>query len=335
MDIKRSTKLNIRTRNSLLLAFASVIWGVSFVVQQSGGMELGAYTFNSFRMLIGAAAVSIAVLFTDKAGISHKPADRAESKRLWFTGIACGVFLSIATNLQQVALNFGGSTGKAGFLTAVYILIVPLLGLFMHKKCAWNIWISVGIALVGLYFLCLSGRLVIETPDLLLLGCALAFAFQIVTIDRFGPSCDGLRLSAVQFLVVGVISLIPAIIFEILPFSGGFGAWLSLLASGKIWLALLYMGIASCGIGYTIQIIAMRGLDPTVASLLMSLESVFALISGMIFLHQKMSGREVLGCCLMFAAICLSQIDFAALKARTIKTDNNVANSDPDLSKRI
>lgn len=306
---------NIKTRNSLLLAFASVIWGISFVVQQVGGMELGAYTFNGIRMLIGALAVYLVTFISDKKGYSSKPAAPADRKKLWFTGIACGVLLAIATNLQQVALNFGGSTGKAGFLTAVYILIVPIIGLFFKTKCGWNVWVAVAIALAGLYFLCIRGSFSLQTPDLLLLGCALAFAFQIVTIDRFGGMCDGLRLSAIEFLVTGVISLVPAIVFEIVPFAGGSAMWIAQFASLKIWLTLLYMGVLSSGVGYTLQIIGMRGLNPTVASLLMSLESVFALFAGMVFLKQTMSGRELFGCCLMFAAIVISQISFGSKKA--------------------
>lgn len=311
MISKINSDMNIKTRNSLLLGFASIIWGISFVIQQIGGMELGAYTFNGIRMLIGALAVYLVTFVFDGKGYSKKPANRADRKRLWLTGLACGVFLAIATNLQQVALNFGGSTGKAGFLTAVYILIVPILGLFFRTKCGWNIWVAVGIALVGLFFLCIKGSFKLETPDLLLLGCALSFAFQILTIDRFGGSVDGLRLSAVQFLITGLISLVPAVIFEIIPFEGGFGSWIIQFASWKVWLTLLYMGVLSSGVGYTLQIIGMRGLNPTVASLLMSLESVFALFSGMVFLHQTMSGREILGCCLMFIAIVLSQVSFS------------------------
>ncbi len=310
MKNKTSSETNIKTRNSLLLGLASVIWGISFVVQQLGGMELGAYTFNGLRMLIGALAVYLVTFIFDRKGYSSKPASPADRKMLWLTGLACGVFLAIATNLQQVALNYGGSTGKAGFLTAVYILIVPILGLFFGTKCGWNVWISVVIALAGLYFLCIRDTFSLQTPDLLLLGCALTFSFQIITIDRFGGKCDGLRLSAIQFLVTGIISLIPALIFEIIPYEGGMGQWITLFASGKIWFTLLYMGCLSCAVGYTLQIIGMRGLNPTVASLIMSLESVFALLAGVVFLKQTMLGRELFGCLLMFAAIVLSQINF-------------------------
>lgn len=303
--------MSIRTRNSLLLGFASIIWGISFVIQQIGGMELGAYTFNSTRMFIGALAVYLITFIFDKKGFSRRPATSADRRKLWLAGIACGVFLSIATNLQQVALNYGGSTGKAGFLTSVYILLVPIMGLFFHTKCGWNIWVSVAIALVGLYFLCISGNLTLDTPDILLLGCAVAFAFQILTIDRFGGSCDGLRLSAIEFLTVAVISAVLAVIFEVIPFEGTAGQWAYQFTNWKVWMPLLYMGLLSSGVAYTLQIICQKNLHPAVASLLMSLESVFALFAGMIILRQTMSGREIFGCVLMFIAIILSQINFS------------------------
>ncbi|MGI6072080.1 MAG: DMT family transporter [Lachnospiraceae bacterium] len=300
--------------NSFLLLLAAIIWGISFVTQQIGGQLLGAYTFNSLRLLIGALVVYIAALILDKAGYSQKPANKAENKRLWLTGLGCGVFLAIGTNLQQLALNSGVSTGKAGFLTTMYILIVPIISLFFGSRCGWNVWVGALIAAIGMYFLCMSGSFSLETPDLLLLGGSLGFACQIVVIDRYGGQVDSLRLSCVQFLISGVLSLIPALIFEMIPFAGGLTAWLVQFASGKIWISLLYMGIASCGVGYTLQIIGQKGVNPTVASLIMSLESVFALLAGLVFLKQLLSGREIFGCCLMFIAICLAQINFKRRK---------------------
>ncbi len=311
-------KINTQARNSLLLGFAAIVWGISFVIQQIGGMALGAYTFNGTRMLIGAAAVYIAVLFLDKAGYTHKPKNKQEDKKLWLTGIACGIFLSVATNLQQVALNTGVAPGKAGFLTAVYILLVPILGLFIGRKCGWNIWIAVGVALVGLYFLCINGEFVLQFGDLLLLSCALGFSIQILIVDKFGKDVDGLRLSVIEFLVTGVSTMIIAVFTEIIPFDGGFVGWISQFASSKIWLSLLYMGLGSCGIGYTLQIIGQKDLNPTLASLIMSLESVFSVIAGFVFLKTEMTTREIIGCVLMFAAICLAQINF---RKKTSKCD--------------
>lgn len=297
--------------NSMLLVFAAVIWGISFVVQSIGGKKLGSYAFNAIRMLVGALVLFIAVKFSDKMNISRKPQTKNQKKRLYLTGLACGVFLCIATNMQQVALTLGASAGRAGFLTAIYILMVPIIGLIVFReRCGWNVWIACFVALAGLYLLSISGKFAISTPDLLLLGCALAFSIQILIIGKFGISLDSLRLSGIQFLVCGILSLIPAAIFEIIPYEGGFTAWLGIFTSGSAWLSILYMGIFSCGVGYTLQVIGQKSLSPTVASLIMSLESVFSAISGWIFLHERMSAKEIFGCVLIFIAICLAQITF-------------------------
>ena len=303
-----------KTKNSLLLGLASLVWGIAFVFQQIGGQSIGAYTFNGLRMLLGSGVVFLATRVFDRIGYSHKPANKSETKRLWLTGIACGIFLSIASNLQQVALVLGVQTGKAGFLTAVYILLVPIIGIFLHKKCPWNVWAGVAIALVGLYFLCIKGTFSLETADILLLLCALGFSIQIVIIDRFGNAVDSLRLSSIQFLVVGVTTAVPAIIFEVIPYEGGFSAWIMQFASLNNWISILYMAICSCGIAYTLQIVGQKGLNPTIASLIMSLEAVFSLLSGMFFLKQTPDAREIIGCCLMFTSICIAQVNFSRKK---------------------
>ncbi len=308
-----SLSKNIKIRHTVMLYITALLWGVAFVFQQIGGSAMGPYTFNALRMFIGAGVVSLAMLFTDKKGYSHKPSSRAERKQLLTVGVVCGLLLSVSTNLQQVALCMNITTGKAGFITALYIVLVPIIGLIFHVKCKWNTWIAVLIAVFGLYFLCMSGSFTVNAVDLILFACALGFAFQIICIDRLGRNMDGLRLSCIQFLVTAVTSLIPALIIEIIPYDGGFWAWICSFSDWHIWLSLTYLGIFSCGVGYTFQVIGMKGLNPTGASLIMSLESVFSLISGMVILKQDMTGRELFGCLLMFIAICLSQIDIGSL----------------------
>ena len=293
-----------------ILFLASLIWGISFVTQSLGGKALGAFTFNGARLLLGALMLFLITRFSDRLKLSRKPVTREEKKLQFTTGLLCGIFLCIATNLQQVALNLGASAGKAGFLTAMYILMVPLIGLLFKQKCGWNLWVAVGVSLVGLYFLCFKGAFSFETPDLLLLLCALGFSLQIIVIDRRGQKVDSLRLSGMQFLVAGVITMVPAIIFEIIPYEGGFSAWLSLWSSGSMWVNLLYMGIMSCGVAYTLQIIGQKGLEPAVAALLMSLESVFSALAGWVLLHEVLSVRELIGCVLIFAAVILAQLPF-------------------------
>lgn len=307
---------------SMLLFIAALVWGISFVTQSVGGQMLGAYSFNSARMLLGALIVTLCIhLFGDRKGLSAPPAKGPVAKRQLITGLVCGVFLAVGTNLQQVALNAGTNVGKAGFITAFYIILVPIIGLIFKNKVHMNVWIAVVVALAGLYFLCINGGFELAPADLLLLGCAVAFACQILTIDIFGKELDGLRLAAMEFLVCGVISAVLAVIFEIIPYEGGFTAWLSLFASGKLWISLLYMGIFSCGVGYTFQILGQRNLDPTIASVIMSLEAVFSVLSGWVMLGQMLSGREILGCCLMFAAVILAQVQIRKRKAQVSVTD--------------
>ena len=295
---------------TILLFVAALVWGVAFVFQSIGGEILGAYSFNAARMYMGGLVVLICtVTFADRIGISKRP-EPGLARRQIIVGIVCGIFLALGTNMQQIAMNAGASTGKAGFVTALYIVIVPILGLFFKNKPGINVWLSVVLALVGLYFLCIHGDFILSTGDLLLMCGAFGFALQIITIDQFGRDLDGLRLSGLQFITCAVISTILAIIFEIMPYDGGFSAWLSLFSSGKLWISLLYMGIFSCGLGYTLQILGQQNMNPTIASIIMSLESVFSALSGWIILNQTLSGRELIGCVLMFAAVVLTQIKF-------------------------
>ena len=297
-----------------MLLLAAIIWGVSFVTQKLGGDYLGPFTFNSFRFFIGAAGVAIALIILDRVGITHKPKNKEERMTLIKAGVLCGLFLTLATNLQQIGLTFEISSGKAGFITALYIVIVPIIGMFFKQKCPWNVWVAVAISVVGLYFMCCTESLSLKVVDILFIGSAFAYAFQITCIGRFGSRVDGLRLSCIEFIVAGAITFIPALIREIIPYEGGMSAWAAQFADRNVWIVLLYMGLLCCSVAYSLQIIGMRGLNPTVASLLMSFESAFALVAGVIFLDQEISLREGIGCLVTFAAICLAQFDFKKKK---------------------
>lgn len=306
-------KTNLKIRNSCLLILTALIWGIAFVAQSEGGDAVGPYTFNAARFLIGAGVLVPVILFLDKKKFFKKNlADKENRKNLFIGGISCGLVLCIASNLQQLGLYLGASAGKAGFLTACYILLVPIFGLFMKKRCSLNIWVGVGLTLIGLYLLCVKESLSFQFADLLLLICAVCFAVHILVIDHFSPLVDGVKMSCIQFLVAGLLSLIPMALSDI-P-SVGVSAWLGAFANSNAWIAILYAGVLSCGVAYTLQIIGQNGLNSTVASLLMSLESVFSVLAGWMLLNETMNAKELLGCALIFSAVVLAQIPAKALK---------------------
>ena len=290
-------------RNTLLLFLTAFIWGVAFVAQSVGGEQVGCFTFNGVRSLIGAVVLLPVIAFLDgqkkrELGEKEFQAQKGDFKTLLLGGVCCGVMLCIASNFQQYGISFT-TVGKAGFITALYIIIVPVLGLFMKKKVGAKIWIGVALATAGLYLLCMtSERFSISKGDLLVLVCAGFFSLHILIIDHFSPKCDGVRLSCIQFFVCGVISMAAAFLFETPN--------LTAILSG--WLPILYAGVMSCGVAYTLQIIGQKNMDPTVASLILSLESVFSVLAGWVILNQKLSARELFGCVLMFAAILLAQL---------------------------
>lgn len=294
-------------RNSFLLVLAALIWGTAFVAQRKGGESIGAYSFNCIRSLIGAGVLVPVMLIFDKLKLTKgKPKTKNDKKNLLVGGLCCGVILTFATNLQQLGLNYGTSAGKAGFLTACYIILVPILGIFLKKKCYWNVWIGVGLTVAGLYLLCMNGDLKFQKSDLFVLLCALVFAMHILVIDHFSPLVDGVRMSCIQFLVCGVLSIIPMIIKDMAPLT--IREWVAPLQTLDAWIPILYAGICSSGIAYTLQIIGQKDVNPTIASLLMSLESVFAVIAGALILNERLSTKEIIGCILIFIAITLAQI---------------------------
>lgn len=288
-------------RNSFLLILTAFIWGIAFVAQSKGGDAVGPFSFNCVRSFIGCLVLLPVIKIMDALNVSKRPTNLDEKKKLWKAGIACGFFLFIASNLQQLGINLGTPAGKAGFLTACYILLVPIIGMFFHKKCHWNVWVGVGITVVGLYLLCMNGSFYLQISDILVILCALVFALQILTVDHFNPFVDGVRLSCIQLFVCSMLTAIPMLLFEMNSH------WLSQFTM-EAWIPILYAGIGSCGIAYTLQIIGQEDVNPTIASLLMSLESVFSVIAAWIILHQQLSMRQLGGCALIFIAIVLAQL---------------------------
>jgi drug/metabolite transporter (DMT)-like permease len=266
---------------------------------------IGPFTYNGLRSLLGALVLVPVFLIVDKL---QKPKDSGEvasagsetdveaakrqgRKTLLAGGLACGA------TLQQISLVYV-SAGKVGFITALYIVLVPILGLFLGKKVRRLLWLSVALATIGLYLLCITEDFTIGIGDLLAIACALGFAVHILIIDHFSPKTNGIKLSCLQFLFTGLFSIPFMMIFETV-------IWSDVLAG---WFPLLYTAVMSCGIAYTLQIIGQKDVEPAVASLILSLESVFAVITGIIVLHEQVSSRELLGCIIMFAAIVLAQL---------------------------
>lgn len=290
-------------KSSLLLFLTAFIWGVAFVAQSVGGDAVGCFTFNGVRSLIGALVLIPVILFLDgqkkkELGEEKFLAQKGDKKTLIAGGVCCGLMLCIASNFQQFGISFT-TVGKAGFITAMYILIVPILGIFMKKRVGIKVWLGVILATIGLYMLCMTSEsFSLSKGDFLVLICAGFFSLHILIIDYFSPKCDGVRLSCIQFLVCGVISMIIAFIFE--------NPNLKAILNG--WLPILYAGVMSCGVAYTLQIIGQKNMDPTVASLILSLESVFSVLAGWLILNQRLTVRELGGCALMFLAIILAQL---------------------------
>lgn len=302
--------MNYKTRNLLLLFLTAAVWGMGFVAQSAGGDAVGPFAYNCIRNFIGSAALLPLIMFRDKKGLSHKPNTEAQKKVLFKAGVLCGLALFVASSLQQVGITMGTPAGKAGFLTACYILWVPILGVFLRRRIRLNIWIATAISLCGLYLLCLTERLTFKLSDLLLLACALCFAIQIMIVDNYSYDVDGVRLASLQFLWTGIFSVIPGIVFDI-----GFDAtvaleWFGNLMTKDAWIAILYGSLISSGVGYTLQIIAQKGLHPAVASMAMSFESVFSVIFGFLILKENLSARELIGCVVMFVAIIIAQMEF-------------------------
>ena len=288
---------NLQLRNSLLLLLTATIWGVAFVAQSVGMDYVQPFTFNGIRSIIGGLVLIPCIFLLNRLKSPSEPIQKSSSRPLLAGGILCGLCLFAASSFQQFGIKYT-TVGKAGFITACYIVIVPILGLFLKKKCSPLIWVSVLLALVGLYFLCMSGSISLGLGDLLVLVGAFLFSIHILVIVHYSPLADGVQLSCIQFFVCGVLSLICMFLFETPDLS------MILMA----WLPILYAGVLSCGVAYTLQVVGQKNMNPTVASLILSMESCISVLAGWLILGQALSSRELLGCVLMFAAIILAQI---------------------------
>ena len=283
-------------KNNILLVLTALIWGCAFVAQSVGMDYVGPFTFNMARFLIGAIVLLPLIWFMDRQRKTGAEKG-AGQKTLIIGGICCGIALAVASTLQQWGILFT-TVGKAGFITAMYIVIVPLLGIFIGKKVRPLIIGCVAIAVVGFYFLCMTESLRLGLGDFLVLLCAIAFSIHILVIDHFSPKVDGVKMSAIQFLTAAIISAVPTLLWEQPVFTDILQAWQP----------VLYAGVMSCGVAYTLQIIAQKNADPTVASLLLSLESVFSVLAGWVLLGQGLRLKEMFGCVLIFCAIILAQL---------------------------
>ena len=297
-------------RSGFLLFLAASIWGAAFVAQSVGMDYMGPATFNAARFWIGGAVLVPVLAFRAKTGPaktgapeSHAACPRNTGGRVRPAagGICCGLALCVASLLQQIGLQ-ETAVGKAGFLTTLYIVIVPLMGIFLGKRAGLKVWMAAAIALAGMYLLCLSGNanaaFAISRGDAFVLGGAVLFSVHILVVDHFSPGTDSVALSCIQFFTSGAICTILALLTETPS--------LSALAAGAI--PVLYAGVLSCGVAYTLQVVGQKNVEPAAASLILSLESVVSVLAGWAILGQRLSGRELAGCALVFAAVILVQL---------------------------
>ena len=292
---------------TFMLVFTALIWGMAFVAQSAGMEHVGPFTFNGIRSIIGALVLAPSAWFMDKKEGVLTP---WKDKTLVLGGLICGVVLFLATSSQQIGI-ITTSSGKAGFLTALYMVLVPIFSIALRKRPGKQIWFCVLLALVGMYFLCIDGEFSIQAGDLWLLACAALFALQILAVDKFAPNVDVIKLSCYQFAVTGVLSIIPLI--QERPVMDNIM---------ECWLPIAYAGVLSSGLAYTLQMEAQKKVQPTVASLIMCLESVFSAIFGFIILGERLSAREIVGCIVMLAAVVLTQIP---IKRKSVVTETMVS----------
>lgn len=296
-----------KMRSNILLLITAVIWGSAFVAQKAGAV-LEPFTYNGIRMFIG-GLVLIPVIYIFKAMNKGKEEEApksaeelaAERKTLIIGGICCGIVLCVASTLQQFGLYFETSAGKAGFITSLYIVIVPVLGMFLRQKVKPIVWGCIVLGAFGFYLLTMAGKgegFTIHTGELFVLICAVAFSCHILVVDHFSPKCDGIKLSCIQFLTAGIIGIIGMLLFEN-P---------SLANILDCWLPILYCGVVSSGIGYTCQVLGQQDAEPAIASLIMSLESVFSVLFGALILGERLTLLEGLGCVVIFIAVVIPQL---------------------------
>lgn len=295
---------------TLLLFLAAMIWGAAFVAQSVGNEVIGPLTFSGVRITMGGLVLLPVIALLDKMqGRPRQPLLPLRSNAaLRKGGLVCGFFMFVATNLQQIGISYT-SVGKAGFITSLYVALVPVFAvLFLRRRFGLLTWCGTTLALCGMYFLCITEDFSVELGDGLMLLCAVCFSWQILAIDHYSPLVDGVRLSCWQLLSCGGMSLLAMAIFETPTLSGILTAWLP----------ICYAGILSCGVAYTLQVVCQREVEPALASLVMSLESVFSVLFGWLLLGQRLSARELLGCALTFGAVLLVELAPAPKKKKEV-----------------
>ena len=283
-----------------LLTITALIWGAAFVAQSVGMDYVGPFTYLFSRSIIAGIALLPLIKFSSKQETAK---EKASKKTLVIGGICCGLVLFTASAFQQAGIKYT-TVGKAGFITSLYMIIVPIISIILGNKAPKKVWIAVLIAVIGMYFLCINGDSGVNKGDILVMCSSMGFAMHILVINRFTPHVNGIKMSCIQFWICAVASGIFMLIFEKPELS-------SILAA---WAPILYAGVLSSGVGYTLQIIAQKDIDPTVASLICSLESVFSVLFGWLLLHQALSFKELFGCVLVFAAVILTQLPDKKLK---------------------
>lgn len=297
----------MKTKNALILLLTAFIWGTAFVAQSMGMDHMGPYTFNGVRCIIGGIALLPCIWILNRMNPDSARQIKGTKRDLIVGGIICGVLLCAASSLQQVGIQYT-TAGKAGFVTAFYIVLVPVLGIFLKQKTGWKVWTAVAIALFGLYFLCITETFTIGKGDVYVFFCALLFSAHILVIDHFSPKVDGVKMSCIQFFVAGIISLVPMFALETPTLEG----------ITLTWGPLLYAGVLSCGVAYTLQIIGQKNMNPSIASLILSLEACISVLAGWIILGEQLSAREMFGCALMLGAIVLAQMPERKAKAMEV-----------------
>lgn len=289
---------NKNIKGNIILMITALIWGSAFVAQSVGMEHVGPFTFITARYIIGGIFLIPCMILLNKINKSNvKKYEKSDRKNLIVGGILCGIALFVASSFQQIGIEYT-TVGKSGFITALYIIIVPILGMFFKKKVQGRVWISVVIALIGLYLLCINESFKISNGDLLILMCAFCFSIHILIIDKYSPIVDGVKMSCIQFFVAGILGVIPMYIFEN-P---------NIYNLLQAYSPILYAGVMSSGVAYTLQIIGQKYTSPVMATLIMSLESVFAALSGWIILGEVFSIKEFCGCVLVFVAIIFAQL---------------------------
>lgn len=293
--------------SSLILLLAAMIWGFAFAAQDDAS-DIPAFTLGALRGVLAGFFLIIVITVYDRVSGSKRRLFTKRGVDLTRTeligGAIAGCVLTAASALQQIGINEGTDGGKAGFITALYVILVPIFALFLKKRSPFNVWIGVFISIIGFYLLCIKDGFTVAASDLYVFGGAVMFTFHILTIDRFAPRCDGIRMSCVQFFVYALLNCVLAILFDA-PTD------ISIITDNLF--SIIFLGIGSSGIAYTLQIVGQKDANPTVATIILSLESVFGVIGTALFLSQTLTPREYLGCAIIFVAVILAQLDLGAI----------------------